>query len=67
MYSEAEETEEIYNSDSSLLYTFEMSDVKTAAEQRAVVAAATTASQQSDNIAHALAGAGGGILSMILT
>ncbi|KZZ92660.1 peroxisomal membrane protein PMP47B [Ascosphaera apis ARSEF 7405] len=44
-----------------------MSDVKTAAEQRAVVAAATTASQQSDNIAHALAGAGGGILSMILT
>ncbi|EEH02944.1 peroxisomal membrane protein PMP47A [Histoplasma capsulatum G186AR] len=35
------------------------------AEQKAVVAAA--AAQQSDNIAHALAGAGGGILSMVLT
>ncbi|EEQ91960.1 peroxisomal membrane protein Pmp47 [Blastomyces dermatitidis ER-3] len=33
-------------------------------QQKAVVAAAA---QQSDNIAHALAGAGGGILSMILT
>ncbi|KAI5302370.1 hypothetical protein KEM56_000746 [Ascosphaera pollenicola] len=42
-----------------------MSDVKTAAEQKIVVAAAT--SQQSDNLAHALSGAGGGILSMILT
>lgn len=29
--------------------------------------AASTAVQQSDNIAHALAGAGGGILSMVLT
>lgn len=28
---------------------------------------AAVAAQQSDNIAHALAGAGGGILSMILT
>ncbi|EGC48241.1 peroxisomal membrane protein PMP47 [Histoplasma capsulatum var. duboisii H88] len=34
-------------------------------QQKAVVAAA--AAQQSDNIAHALAGAGGGILSMVLT
>ncbi|OJD16096.1 hypothetical protein ACJ73_08913 [Blastomyces percursus] len=33
-------------------------------QQKAVIAAAA---QQSDNIAHALAGAGGGILSMILT
>ncbi|PGH00600.1 solute carrier family 25 (peroxisomal adenine nucleotide transporter), member 17 [Blastomyces parvus] len=33
-------------------------------QQKAVVAAAA---QQSDNIAHALAGAGGGILSMVLT
>ncbi|KAL6233894.1 hypothetical protein BDW75DRAFT_180432 [Aspergillus navahoensis] len=31
------------------------------------VAAAAAAAQQSDNIAHALAGAGGGILSMVLT
>ena len=29
--------------------------------------APTIAAQQGDNIAHALAGAGGGILSMILT
>lgn len=29
--------------------------------------AASAALQQSDNIAHALAGAGGGVLSMILT
>lgn len=29
--------------------------------------AAAAAAQQSDNIAHALAGAGGGILSMVLT
>lgn len=27
----------------------------------------STAVQQSDNIAHALAGAGGGVLSMVLT
>lgn len=27
----------------------------------------TTAAQQSDNVAHALAGAGGGLLSMALT
>jgi solute carrier family 25 (peroxisomal adenine nucleotide transporter), member 17 len=31
------------------------------------VVAASAATQQSDNIAHALAGAGGGILSMALT
>ncbi|EEH37611.1 peroxisomal membrane protein PMP34 [Paracoccidioides lutzii Pb01] len=37
-------------------------------QQRAVAAAASApVAQQSDNIAHALAGAGGGILSMILT
>lgn len=35
-------------------------------DQRKVVAAAAAA-RQSDNIAHALAGAGGGILSMVLT
>ena len=29
--------------------------------------AATSAAQQSDNIAHALAGAGGGLLAMTLT
>lgn len=29
--------------------------------------AASAAVQQSDNIAHALAGAGGGVLSMVLT
>ena len=34
-------------------------------DQRKVAAAA--AARQSDNIAHALAGAGGGILSMVLT
>ncbi|PNS20481.1 hypothetical protein CAC42_5931 [Sphaceloma murrayae] len=36
---------------------------KTAAEQ----SSATSAAQQSDNVAHALAGAGGGLLSMALT
>jgi adenine nucleotide transporter 17 len=35
-----------------------------AAQKQKVVA---VAAQQSDNIAHALAGAGGGILSMVLT
>ena len=30
-------------------------------------AAVSTAVQQSDNITHALAGAGGGILSMVMT
>lgn len=30
-------------------------------------APASTAAQQSDNVAHALAGAGGGLLSMALT
>ena len=35
-----------------------------AAEQ---VAAATSVAQQSDNVAHALSGAGGGLLSMALT
>lgn len=34
-------------------------------EQKKV--AVSTAVQQSDNIAHALAGAGGGILSMVMT
>ncbi|KAI1965854.1 hypothetical protein LOZ58_000754 [Ophidiomyces ophidiicola] len=42
-----------------------MSQSNTAAAQKPKVAA--MAAQQSDNIAHALAGAGGGILSMILT
>jgi solute carrier family 25 (peroxisomal adenine nucleotide transporter), member 17 len=36
-------------------------------EQQKKAAAASAAAQQSDNIAHALAGAGGGILSMALT
>ncbi|KAK2811318.1 hypothetical protein FQN50_002194 [Emmonsiellopsis sp. PD_5] len=36
-------------------------------EQQQKAVAAAVAAQQSDNIAHALAGAGGGILSMILT
>lgn len=36
-------------------------------EQQKRAAAASAAQQQSDNIAHALAGAGGGILSMVLT
>ena len=31
------------------------------------MAQATTSAQQGDNIAHALAGAGGGLLSMTLT
>lgn len=36
-------------------------------EQQKKAAAASAAVQQSDNIAHALSGAGGGILSMVLT
>ncbi|KAL1968752.1 hypothetical protein VTN77DRAFT_1578 [Rasamsonia byssochlamydoides] len=36
-------------------------------EQQKRAVAASAAAQQSDNIAHALAGAGGGILSMVLT
>lgn len=36
-------------------------------EEQKKAAAASAAAQQSDNIAHALAGAGGGILSMVLT
>ena len=36
-------------------------------EQQKKAAAASAAAQQSDNIAHALSGAGGGILSMALT
>lgn len=36
-------------------------------EQQKKAAAASAAAQQSDNIAHALSGAGGGILSMVLT
>ncbi|THC89677.1 hypothetical protein EYZ11_010874 [Aspergillus tanneri] len=42
-----------------------MSQNKIEAPKKVVVA--TAAAQQGDNIAHALAGAGGGILSMILT
>ncbi|KMU82910.1 hypothetical protein CIHG_00692 [Coccidioides immitis H538.4] len=42
-----------------------MSQSSSSAAQKPKVAA--IAAQQSDNIAHALAGAGGGILSMILT
>ncbi|KAL8637233.1 MAG: hypothetical protein Q9228_005473 [Teloschistes exilis] len=37
------------------------------AEIEPVAAPATSAAQQGDNIAHALAGAGGGLLSMTLT
>ncbi|RAO67115.1 uncharacterized protein BHQ10_003127 [Talaromyces amestolkiae] len=36
-------------------------------EEQKKAVAASAAAQQSDNIAHALAGAGGGILSMVLT
>lgn len=36
-------------------------------EQRANSVALTTAAQQSDNVAHALSGAGGGLLSMAVT
>jgi adenine nucleotide transporter 17 len=36
-------------------------------EQQKRAAATSAAVQQSDNIAHALAGSGGGILSMVLT
>ena len=35
--------------------------------KREAMAQTTSASQQGDNIAHALAGAGGGLLSMTLT
>ncbi|KAH1403619.1 hypothetical protein KXV95_000990 [Aspergillus fumigatus] len=42
-----------------------MSQSRIQEQKRAV--AASAAAQQSDNIAHALAGAGGGILSMVLT
>jgi adenine nucleotide transporter 17 len=42
-----------------------MSQSTTEQQQKTVAVAA--AAQQSDNISHALAGAGGGILSMILT
>lgn len=48
-----------------LPYIVIMSQAKTEQQKKAVAAAA--AAQQSDNIAHALAGAGGGILSMVLT
>jgi adenine nucleotide transporter 17 len=44
---------------------FAMSQSRIQEQKRAV--AASAAAQQSDNIAHALAGAGGGILSMVLT
>lgn len=36
-------------------------------EKKEVAIATAIAAQQSDNIAHALAGAGGGLLSMALT
>lgn len=39
----------------------------TVEQQKRSVAAAAAAAQQTDNITHALAGAGGGILSMVLT
>jgi solute carrier family 25 (peroxisomal adenine nucleotide transporter), member 17 len=37
------------------------------AKESAKETAAAVAAQQSDNVAHALAGAGGGLLSMTLT
>ncbi|MCJ1423798.1 hypothetical protein MMC29_001683 [Sticta canariensis] len=43
------------------------SPVKPTAHQANVLVPATSAAQQGDNIAHALAGAGGGLLSMTLT
>ena len=43
-----------------------MSDTRVKNEPKNV-APASSAAQQGDNIAHALAGAGGGILSMTLT
>ena len=48
-----------------------MSEVKHEAQQKLAESTAavptSTAAQQSDNVAHALAGAGGGLLSMALT
>ncbi len=48
-----------------------MSEVKHEAQQKLAESIAavpqSTAAQQSDNVAHALAGAGGGLLSMALT
>ena len=43
-----------------------MSDTRVNKEAQ-VAAPASSAAQQGDNIAHALAGAGGGLLSMTLT
>ncbi|MCJ1467778.1 hypothetical protein MMC07_006403 [Pseudocyphellaria aurata] len=43
------------------------SPVKPSVNQSNVLVPATSAAQQGDNIAHALAGAGGGLLSMTLT
>ena len=43
-----------------------MSDNKSSTESKEILPASSTA-QQGDNIAHALAGAGGGLLSMTLT
>lgn len=43
------------------------SPVKPSAHQSNAAVPATSAAQQGDNIAHALAGAGGGLLSMTLT
>ncbi len=40
---------------------------QSANSKKEAMAQATSASQQGDNIAHALAGAGGGLLSMTLT
>lgn len=42
-------------------------EAKTLAAESTADIAPTAAAQQSDNIAHALAGAGGGILSTALT
>ncbi|ERF76522.1 hypothetical protein EPUS_08914 [Endocarpon pusillum Z07020] len=43
------------------------SDAQPKAEEPVPATSATSAAQQSDNIAHALAGAGGGLLAMTLT
>ena len=40
---------------------------QTASTNKEAMAQTTSAAQQGDNIAHALAGAGGGLLSMTLT
>ena len=40
---------------------------RSAGSKKEAMAQTTSAAQQGDNIAHALAGAGGGLLSMTLT